>query len=98
MENGTWLKYARHSNAMASRLEAGLRPLKEVKIAYPVESNAVFAKIPDKVIKGLHERGWHFYTNIGGWEESRLMCSWDTTPEDVDGFVADMKELLSART
>jgi len=33
---------------------------------------------------------------VGGWEESRLMCSWDTTPEDVDAFAADLRELAMA--
>ena len=42
----------------------------------------------------MHQRGWHFYTHVGGWEESRLMCSWDTTPEDVDEFVSDLQAVL----
>jgi threonine aldolase len=25
----------------------------------------------------------------------RLMCSWDTTPEDVDAIAADVKELAT---
>lgn len=95
LQEGAWLRHARHSNAMAKRLEAGIRDLPGVHVAYSVDSNAVFAKIPEAAIEGLHQRGWHFYTHIGGWEESRLMCSWDTTPEDVDGFAADLKELVS---
>jgi threonine aldolase len=55
----------------------------------------VFAKIPQTVVEQMHERGWKFYTHVGGWEDSRLMCSWDTTPEDVDGFAADLKELVA---
>jgi threonine aldolase len=42
----------------------------------------------------MHERGWKFYTHVGGWEDSRLMCSWDTTAEEVDTFAADLKELV----
>ncbi len=91
LEDGAWLRHARHSNAMAKRLEAGIKDLPGVQIPYPVQSNAVFARIPEPAIKELHERGWKFYTNVGGWDESRLMCSWDTTPEDVDSFAADMK-------
>ena len=62
-----------------------------------MESNAVFARIPDDVVQAMFARGWKFYTNVGGWEESRLMCSWDTTTEDVDGFAADLKELATAK-
>jgi threonine aldolase len=93
LQDGAWLRHAGHSNAMARRLEAAIRPLPGIKIAYPVESNAVFARIPDPVVDAMHQKGWKFYTHVGGWEESRLMCSWDTTSEDVDGFAADLKEL-----
>ena len=96
LRDGAWLKHARHSNAMASRLAAAIRTLPGIEIAYPVESNAVFARIPDQTVEAMHQRGWRFYTHVGGWEESRLMCSWDTTPGDVDSFAADLKELTNA--
>jgi threonine aldolase len=93
LQDGAWLKHARHSNAMAERLAKAIRPLPRISISYPVQSNAVFAKIPEEVVEAMHQRGWKFYTHVGGWEESRLMCSWDTTTEDVDGFAADLKDL-----
>jgi threonine aldolase len=93
LQDGAWLRHAAHSNAMARRLAEAIRPIPGIHISYSVDTNAVFAKIPPAVAEGLHGRGWHFYTNVGGWEESRLMCSWDTTSEDVDNFAADMKEL-----
>jgi threonine aldolase len=95
LRDGAWLRHAAHSNAMARRLESALRPLPRIEIAYPVQSNAVFARIPDQAVAAMHERGWKFYTHVGGWEESRLMCSWDTTPEDVDNFAADLKALVT---
>jgi threonine aldolase len=96
LQDGAWLRHAAHSNAMARRLEAALRTVPGVEIAYPVQTNSVFARLPEPVIEGLHARGWRFYTHVGGWEESRLMCSWDTTPEDVDAFAADLRELAMA--
>jgi threonine aldolase len=96
LQDGAWLRHAGHANQMAKRLETGIRSVPGIQIAYAVESNAVFARIPDRVVEGLHQRGWKFYTHVGGWEESRLMCSWDTTPEDVDGFVADLKDLTTS--
>ncbi len=96
LQNGAWLKHAAHANAMAARLAAGLEGIPTVKISYPVQSNAVFAQMPKTLVEGLHERGWKFYTGVGGWDESRLMCSWDTTPEDVDAFAADLRELAMA--
>jgi threonine aldolase len=93
LQDGAWLRHARHANAMAQRLEAAIRPLPGISISYPVQSNAVFAKIPEAIVEGAHQRGWKFYTHVGGWEESRLMCSWDTTPQDVDAFARDLTEL-----
>ena len=80
---------------MARRLANGISGVPGVKISYAVDSNGVFARIPDRLVEAMHERGWKFYTHVGGWEESRLMCSWDTTPEDVDEFAADLKELAA---
>jgi threonine aldolase len=95
LQEGAWLRNAKHSNAMARRLEAAICNLPNVSVSYPVESNAVFAKIPEPVVEAMHQRGWRFYTHVGGWEESRLMCSWDTTEGDVDAFAADLKELVA---
>jgi threonine aldolase len=88
LKDGAWLKHARHANAMAQRLEAGLRAIPGVKICYPVESNAVFATFPPAVEHQLRGAGWKFYTGVITPDEARLMCSWDTGPEDVDAFVA----------
>jgi threonine aldolase len=94
LRDGAWLRHAAHANAMAQRLEAALRDLPRVQVSYPVQSNGVFAKLPEEVVQVLHQRGWKFYTHVGGWDESRLMCSWDTTPEDVDAFARDIRELV----
>jgi threonine aldolase len=95
LKDGAWLRYARHANQMADRLGAGFRKIPGVKISYPVQSNAVFASLPGPAEEKLHERGWHFYTGVITPEESRFMCSWDTTPEDVDALLADLREIIS---
>lgn len=94
LKDGAWLRYAKHTNDMAKRLEAGLRPIPGVNISYPVQSNSVFAKLPKQAEAKMHERGWHFYTGVITPDESRLMCSWDTKVEDVDEFIADLKEIV----
>lgn len=93
LQDGAWLRHAGHSNAMARRLGKAVRKMNSVKIVHPVQTNAVFARIPDKMVKGMYKRGWKFYTHVGSEGEARLMCSWDTTPEDVDEFVADLADL-----
>jgi len=93
LRDDVWLRHARHANACAARLDAGLRGIPQVEVLYPCEANAVFVRIDERVIAGLYARGWNFYNFIaaGG---CRLMCSWDTTFEDVDAFLADLRELV----
>ncbi|HEY5481589.1 MAG TPA: low specificity L-threonine aldolase [Verrucomicrobiae bacterium] len=94
LQDGAWLRYGKHTNAMARRLESAIRHLPHVKIAHPVQTNSVFARLPDDVVQGMHQRGWKFYTHVSQ-DNARLMCSWDTTAEDVDAFAADLAEVTA---
>lgn len=96
LQNGVWLRHAAHANQMAANLEAKLRQLAPVKILFPRQANAVFAEIPQPAIAGLRVRGWKFYTFIGQGG-CRLMCAWDTTPQDVEAFAADLAALLESK-
>lgn len=89
-----WRDHAARANGLARRLADGLGRLPGVQILYPVDANAVFARLPDAVKAGLKERGWQFYSFIGGG--SRLMCSWATRDTDVDEFLADARTATSA--
>ncbi len=95
LRDGAWLRHASHANACAARLEAGLREIPGAGILFPREANAVFAQLNDRIISGLYARGWEFYNFIaaGG---CRLMCSWDTTEQDVDDFLADVADLTAS--
>lgn len=88
------LDRAGHANAMARELAAQLSAIDEIKIVHPVEANAVFLRMPQGLIDGLKAAGWHFYTFIGTGE-ARLMCSWQTDPNDISAIVADVRNLLS---
>lgn len=63
LRDGASLKHAQHANAMAKRLEAGLRALPQITVAYSVDSNAVFATIPEPLVEAMYARGWKFYTH-----------------------------------
>jgi threonine aldolase len=93
LKDGAWLRHAGHANTMAAQLERGLRTLAGVEIAHPREANSVFAALPTRISEGLHTRGWEFYDGFGPAEAARLMCAWDTQPEDVAAFVADATDL-----
>ena len=86
-----WLRNARHANEMAKRLADGMRAVHGVEILYPVQANAVFARLPQDVSERL-QKHFRFYF----WDETagdvRWMCSFDTNEDDVDSFVAAIKE------
>ena len=88
LESGAWLRNAEHGNACARRLELQLNGLPELDIMFPVEANAVFIRMPDRVASALRERGWRFYTFIGGG--ARFMFAWDADPRRVDELAADI--------
>jgi threonine aldolase len=91
-----YLDLASHANAMAARLAAAVRDVNGVTITRPVQANAVFAILPPGAAERLQEQ-FAFYV----WDEEsgevRWMCSWDTTPEDVDAFADAVAAVVSRR-
>ena len=79
-------------NAMAALLHRELDAIPGVRILYPRQANSVFLGLRPEVRDAMHARGWHFYDFIG-WGGARLMCSWDTTEEDVRSFARDLSEV-----
>jgi threonine aldolase len=71
---------------MARRLEAGVRALPGVRVAWPVQANAVFVRLPAAMARAAEEFGAYPPDEVTGLV--RLMCSWDTTEADVDALVA----------
>jgi threonine aldolase len=92
LQSETWRKHALHANAMAQYLSASLAAFPQVKVTKPVQANAVFAELPREWNKPLQD-AYPFYIWKDATNESRLMCSFDTTKEDIDGFMAIMKQL-----
>ncbi len=93
LRDGAWLRHATHANSMAARLDFGLRALPGVEVLYRRQANAVFAALPTALAAGLRARGWAFYEDVGPDGAARLMCSWDTTTEDIDALLHDAAEL-----
>ena len=83
---------------MARRLAEAISGIDGAKLAYPVEANGVFVTLPATAIERLRASlpaELPFYV----WDEAagtvRLMCSWDTTEEDVDGLASALAAALS---
>ena len=90
---GLYFELARHANAMAQRLAAGLKAL---GYAFLTDSttNMIFPILPNPLIRFLESR-YAFYV-IAPVDEARstirLVTSWATPAEKVDEFVAAVKE------
>lgn len=93
LQNNLYLEIAAHSCAMAERLFIGLSEVPEVRLTARRESNAVFAIIPRELVKKIKAK-YFFYV----WDEKtcecRIMTSWDTKAEEVDGFIHQLKLTL----
>ena len=90
LSTGALLRNARHANEMAARLQAHLAELPGIEFISTRQANSVFVRFPEDVQQALRERGWKFYTFIGAGGV-RLMCSWDTTENEVDALAADIR-------
>lgn len=89
LEDDLWRRNAAHANAMASRLAAGLAGLPGVEVVYPVEADAVFARLDPRHIAELQSE-WTFHV----WDDTtsvvRWMTSFDMQESDVDAFAASI--------
>jgi threonine aldolase len=88
-----WRANARRANAAAKRLADAVTAEPGLKLAYPVQANAVFAVLGGEQAAAL-QRDWNFHV----WGEPgsgecvvRWMTAFDTTDADVDEFVAAIR-------
>jgi threonine aldolase len=97
LEDELWLANARHANAMAARLAAGLGEMRGVKVVHPVESDAVFARLDGRHVAEL-QREWTFHV----WDEAasvvRWMTAFDTKESDVDEFLRGIAAVTGSST
>ncbi len=87
-----WLRNAQHANRAARGLASRLRKGAGIESVFPVEANAVFVSMNERLASGLHARGWRFYQFIEP-DVYRLMCSWATTEQDISDFVGDVSSI-----
>ena len=91
-EGDLWLRNANNSNQMAQRLYDGVKDLPGIKISKP-QANALFPILDPKVTEEL-QKSFRFYVWDHLTGQVRWMCSWDTTADDVDNFIAAIKKAI----
>jgi threonine aldolase len=95
LSNDLWKKNAQHANGMAAMLAAELRQIREVTITKPVDANGIFVLFPEKLIPALQDEHFFYVWNDRTFE-ARLMCSFDTTEDEIKSFVKKLKALLAS--
>lgn len=92
-EKDLWKRNAENANSMAKLLGEKLASTPGISLSRPVEANGIFAVMPPALIPQL-QQSYFFHV----WDESRnevrLMCSFDTTSDDIEGFVSELKKLI----
>ena len=94
LEDDLWRETAGHANAMAAALANAVRDIDGVTLTREPEANSVFAIIPPDVRTRLQAR-YPFWVWQEAIDEVRWMCSFDTTPEDIEGFATALREELA---
>jgi threonine aldolase len=91
--NDLWKKNAEHANKMAQMLENKLKEFTGITITQPVETNSIFAIIPEALIKPLQDE-YFFYTWNENKHEVRWMTSFDTEVNDIESFTDCIRHFL----
>lgn len=93
LENEVWKHNAMNANRMAQLLGVKLNEISGISLSRKVEANGVFAILPPEIIEKLQaEYFFHIWNEQK--HEVRLMCSFDTTNDDIEGFVSAAKRLV----
>lgn len=95
LDDGLWLRSATHSNAMAARLRSAVDGIEGLTATQATEANAVFVLLPRDVADRLRQ-SFKFYDWDPATGEVRWMCSFDTTEEDIEAFIAALRREMGA--
>jgi threonine aldolase len=87
LEDDLWLANARAANAAAQAL-AKAAPQ---RLVFPVEANEVFLNVSAEEAAKLRRQGFDFYDWAPG--EIRLVTSWDSDPQAVEGLASAIAAL-----
>jgi len=93
LSDDLWRRLAQQANDRAQNLSKRLAEIDGVKVWYRTEANEIFVSFPEGVADKLREKGATFYPWITPGDPAngtmqRLICSYATTAEEVDNFLA----------
>jgi threonine aldolase len=92
LKDELWKEIANHTNRLAAMLEKALSKIPTLEIAYPVETNAVFVKMPRLIFDELQKIATFYHWNEEK-NEYRFMFSFNSTADEVTRFIEQVKLL-----
>lgn len=94
VRDGLWLELASRANDAARRIAEGVHGISGVEVTAPVEANEVFLRLPEAAIDFLERSNVRLYRRGPG--RVRLVCRFDTSTAEVEGFVKLMNAAIAA--
>lgn len=92
LQNDLWRKIADHVTSEAKHLAEHLNRFPEIKVAYPVESNALFVQLPKAWIEPLKQESF-FYIWDSDKNMARWMISFDWRREQTERWLNKIEEV-----
>lgn len=92
LKDDLWREIALHTTTTAKELGQKLTDFPEIKVAYPIHSNAVFVELPKEWIHPLRDK-FFFYVWDPQIHLCRWMISWDWTPELSQKLIQEIAEV-----
>lgn len=86
LSNDLWLRNARKANQMARLLADGLEKIPGVSLSRKVQTNMVYCILPAQSVEQIRAQ-YLFYVFDENRSEARLVTNYDTSEEDVQGFL-----------
>ncbi len=96
LSNDLWLRNALQANEMAQLLAEQLRSIPGIEISQEVQTNMVYAVIPNHCILRLQKQ-YYFHRFNERTCEVRLMCSFTTQPQDVLRFAEAIRKTIGEK-
>lgn len=94
LTNELWRQNAVHANHMAQLLASGLGKIPGVELAYPVQANGVFVRMPEQMMNTLLNE-YFFYVTYENGPVARFMTSFDTTEGEVNRFLTSVMQSIA---
>jgi Threonine aldolase len=93
LQDEIWKENAEKANSLAQYFKKSLSIFPEIEFTQKVETNALFLKMPRKWTEQMLKKYFFYFWNEAN-DEIRLVTSFNSTKEDIDGFMNDLQKAM----